>query len=73
MHLQNYAEDRSNKSTDREKAKGILKKRLECKLVWFMHFLKDVLNEVAKVSLIFKRDVHVPAAVAKIQSAKLSL
>ena len=64
MHLQNYAEDRSNKSTDREKAKGIL---------WFMHFLKDVLNEVAKVSLIFKRDVHVPAAVAKIQSAKLSL
>ena len=74
MHLQNYAEDRSNKSTDREKAKGILKKILEYKLVWFMHFLKDVLNEVAKVSLIFQReDVNVPTAAAKIQSAKLSL
>lgn len=45
-HMPNYA-DVSNKACDRAKAKGIIAKLLQYKFVWFLHFLSDILNELA--------------------------
>ena len=39
-------------------------------MVLYMGFVKDVLNEVAKISLLFQReDITVYSAVTKLQSA----
>lgn len=74
IHLQSYIEDKTNKSEDRAKSKGILKKILQYKLVWFLHFLKDILSEVTNVSLLLQReDITLPSIVTKVQSAQLSL
>ena len=40
IHLQSYIEDKSNKAEDRAKGKGILKKVMEYKLIWFLHFMR---------------------------------
>lgn len=74
IHMENYAEDESNKADDRAKARGILKKIREYKLVWFLHFLVDVLNEITRISLLFQReDITLPSAMIKVKSAKQSL
>lgn len=52
IHLQSYIEDKSNKAEDRAKGKGILKKVMEYNLIWFLHFMRDVLNEILKLSLL---------------------
>ena len=57
--MENYAEDKSNKAENRTKVRV---------------FVKDVLNEVAKISLLFQReDITVYSAVTKLQSAQTSL
>lgn len=74
IHLQSYIEDKTNKSEDRAKSTGILKKILQYKLVWFLHLLKDILSEVTNVSLLLQReDITLPSIVTKVQSAQLSL
>ncbi|CAH3162510.1 unnamed protein product [Porites lobata] len=74
IHLQSYIEDKSNKAEDRAKGKGILKKVMEYKLIWFLHFMRDVLNEIAKLSLLLKReDVTLPSIMIKVQSVQLAL
>jgi hypothetical protein len=73
-HMMNYSEYNSNAGQYRAKATGILRKMMSFKFVWFLHFMKDLLNEVAKVSLQFQRkDVHLSCAVTKLQTANESL
>ena len=74
MHLMNYAEDKSNGGEYSAKAKGILTKIMELKFVWFLHFTKDVLNNVAKASLLFQReDICTASAVTKLQSVETNI
>ena len=74
IHLMSYSEDNSNRAEDRVKAKGIIRKVMQYKFVWFLHFLKDILNEVAKISLLYQReDINVSSAVTKLQSSNVSL
>ena len=74
IHMMNYSEDNTNRAEDREKATGIIRKVMQYKFVWFLHFLKDILNEVSKISLLFQReDISISSAVTKLQSATLSL
>lgn len=56
----NYAEDDSNQKEYRAKAKGIINKLLKYKLVWYMHFMKDLMNKIAKMSLLFQRENMCP-------------
>ena len=68
-HMSNYAEDNSNRGEDRAKAKGIIKKLCQYKLVYYLYFLKDVLSEVSRVSLLFQReDINVSSAVTVLES-----
>jgi len=46
IHLQSYIEDKSNKAEDRAKGKGILKKVMEYKLIWLLHFMRDILMKL---------------------------
>jgi hypothetical protein len=55
-HMMSYAEDVTNKAEDRTKTKGIIRKLLQFKFVYFMYFVKDVLTEISRVSLVFQRD-----------------
>ena len=72
--MENYAEDKSNKPEDRVKVRGYLTQLKQHKMVLYMGFVKDVLNEVAKISLLFQReDITVYSAVTKLQSAQTSL
>ena len=72
--MENYAEDKSNKAEDRAKVRGYLTQLKQHKMVLYMGFVKDVLNEVAKISLLFQReDITVYSAVTKLQSAQTSL
>lgn len=74
IHLQSYIEDKSNKAEDRAKGKGILKKVMEYKLIWFLHFMRDLLNEIAKLSLLLQReDVTLPSIMIKVRSVQLAL
>ena len=74
VHLQNYSEDVSNSGADRAKAKGIIKRMLQYKFVWFISVLKDMLNELSKVSLVFQReDINTSSAVTKLQAAEIEL
>lgn len=74
IYLQSYIEDKSNKAEDRAKGKGILKKVMAYKLIWFLHFMRDVLNEIAKLSLLFQReDVTLPSIMIKVQSVQVAL
>ncbi|XP_052806605.1 zinc finger protein 862-like [Mya arenaria] len=67
--MENYAEDNTNRSQDRAKVKGYLNKLRQHKMVLYIAFVKDVLNEVSKVSLLFQReDITVSSAVTKLQS-----
>ena len=74
IHLQSNIEDKANKSEDRAKGKGILKKIMTYKVVWCLHFLKDVLTEIPKFTLLLQRkDITLPSVMNKIQSAQLTL
>lgn len=69
-----YAEDSSIKAEDRAKAKGVLNKLMQYKLVWYLYFLRDLLNEMAKLSLLFQRDnISISSAVTKLQSSQMTL
>ena len=70
LHMMNYSEDVSNGGEYRAKAKGILNKMMQFKFVWYLHFMKDLLNEISKISLQFQReDVTLSSATTKLQSA----
>lgn len=70
----NNAEDKSNGGEYSTKAKGILTKILEFKFVWCLHFTKDVLNEVAKASLLFQCEyICTASAVTKLQSVETNI
>ncbi|XP_069122177.1 zinc finger protein 862-like [Argopecten irradians] len=74
IHMGNYVEDTTNKGEDRAKAKGIINKLRQYKLVWYLHFMKNLLKEVAKVSLLFQReDINTSSAVTKLQSTAVTL
>jgi len=74
MHLMSYAEDNTNRGEDRAKARGIVKQLLQYKFVYYMHFVKDVLSEITKVSLLFQRnDISVPSAVTILQVNQIAL
>ena len=74
VHLQNYSEDTSNRDSDRAKAKGIVNRLLQYKFVWFVSVLKDILNELSKISLVFQReDINTSSAVTKLQAAEIEL
>lgn len=74
MHMMSYSEDNSNASQYRAKAKGILKKMMMFKFIWFLHFMKDLLKEIAKISLQFQRnDITLSSVLTKLQSANESL
>ncbi|WAR01280.1 hypothetical protein MAR_007838 [Mya arenaria] len=60
-HMQNYAEDVTNRDSDRAKAKGILKKLLQCKFSWFLHFFVWTLMFVVQLQaseLNFLKHIH---------------
>lgn len=72
--LENYAEDSSNREQDRAKVRGYLRQLKQHKMVWYLAFVKDILNEVSKISLLFQReDLTVYSAMTKLQSAETSL
>ena len=74
MHMMNYAEDATNRAADRAKAKGIITKFRQHKFVWYLHFVADVLDEVAKISLLFQRnDINVSSAATNLEAAHLTL
>ena len=69
VHLQHYGKDPANPGDLKAKAKGILKKMTRYKCLWYLHFMKDVLTEVSRVSLMFQRDdLHISSVVSKLQS-----
>ncbi|WAR30072.1 LOW QUALITY PROTEIN: ZN862-like protein [Mya arenaria] len=68
--MENYAEDNTNRTQDKAKVKGYLNKLRQHKMVLYIAFVKDVLNEVSKVSLLFQREyITVSSAVTKLQRA----
>ncbi|XP_053383489.1 zinc finger protein 862-like [Mercenaria mercenaria] len=72
--MENYAEDNSNKAEDRARVRGYLIMLKQHKMLRYIAFVKDVLNEVAKISLLFQReDITVYSAVTKLQSAEGTL
>ena len=77
LHLMNNAEDKSNGGEYSAKAKGILTKILEFQFVCCLHFTKDVLNEVAKASLLFQCEyictASAASAVTKLQSVETNI
>jgi hypothetical protein len=73
-HLSNYSEDKTNKGEDRAKAKGILKKLCQYKLVFYLYFTKDILSEVSRISLLFQReDITVSSAVTILECVNSTL
>ncbi|CAH3153396.1 unnamed protein product [Porites lobata] len=47
---------------------------MEYKLIWFLHFMRDILNEISKLSLLLQReDVTLPSIMIKVQSVQLAL
>ena len=74
VHFQSYSEDASNTGRDRAKAKGIVNRLFQYKFVWFLSVLKDTLNELSKISLVFQReDINTSSAVTKLQAAEAEL
>lgn len=74
MHLMSYAEDATNRAEDRAKARGIITKIRQYKSIYYLHFIADLLGEVAKISLLFQRDdINVSSAVTKLEAAHLTL
>ena len=74
MHLMSYAEDNSNRGEDKAKAKGTLRKLREYKLVWYLHFMKDVLRELARLSLSFQsEDLNMSRTLTKLKSTVIAL
>ena len=74
MHLMSYAEDNSNRAEDKAKAKGILRKLREYKLVWYLHLMKDVLIELARLSLSFQsEDLNMSTILTKLKSTVIAL
>ena len=68
--MENYAGD-TNKAAGRARVRGYLRTLKQHKFVWYLGFVKDVLNEVAKVGFLFQReDINVSSAVTKLQSAE---
>ena len=68
--LDNYSEGKTN----RNKAKGIRKQLLSYKLVLYLHFMQDVLNEMSKLSLLFQKDDGwLPSVLSSLDRAKASL
>jgi hypothetical protein len=64
--MENYAEDVSNKAEDRAKVRVYLKQLKQHKMIMYMAFVQDVLNEISKISLLFQReDITVYSAVTK--------
>ncbi|KAK6191936.1 hypothetical protein SNE40_003508 [Patella caerulea] len=73
-HMSNYASGNTNKGEDRAKTQGYIKKLTQFKFIWYLYFIKDVLSEVSRVSLLFQRDdIDVSSAVTKIKSTQISL
>lgn len=67
-HLESFHENTKNKDQDRAKAKGYLLKLKRLKFLWYMHFMLDLLNEIAKLSLLMQRDdVTVSQVVKKVE------
>lgn len=67
-HLESFHENTKNKDQDRAKAKGYLLKLKRFKFLWYMHFMLDLLNEIAKLSLLMQRDdVTVSQVVKKVE------
>ena len=74
IHMSNYVEDHTNRAEDRAKAKGILAKIRQFKFVWYLYFMKDVLNEIAKVSLLLQReDIALASAITKLQACSIKI
>ncbi|XP_052257937.1 zinc finger protein 862-like [Dreissena polymorpha] len=70
MDMMSYSQDDSNAGQYRAKAQGILKKMMQFKFIWFIHFMKDLLTEIAKVSLQFqKEDLILSSVVNKLQTS----
>lgn len=72
-HLENYASDTKNRGEDRATAKGILNKMLQYKFVWYIHFLRDVLNELQCSYYQFSFSERVSSAISKLQVSELVL
>jgi hypothetical protein len=69
-----HAEDVINKAEDRTKVRSYLKLLKQHKMIMYMDFVKDVLNEISKASLLFQHgDITVYSAVTKLQSAEGTL
>lgn len=67
-HLESFHENTKNKDLDRAKAKGYLIKLKGFKFLWYMHSMLDLLNEIAKLSLLMQRnDVTVSQVVKKVE------
>jgi len=68
--MENYAEDNTNRAQDKTKVKGYLNKLRKHKMVLYIALVKDILDVVNKVSLLFQREnITVSSAVTKLQSA----
>ena len=74
-HLENIAAaDNQYTGELRAKARGFLNVLKSFKFVLYQHFFQDILNEVAKVSLLFQRDsVVLQQVIVKLESAILSI
>lgn len=67
-HLESFHENTKNKDQERAKAKRYLQKLKGLKFLWYMHFMIDLLNEIAKPSLLMQRDdVTVSQVVKKVE------
>ena len=66
--MENYAEDNTNRAQDKTKVKGYLNKLRKHKMVLYIALVKDILDVVNKVSLLFQREnITVSSAVTKLQ------
>ena len=69
IHLQRYIEDKSNKAEDRAEGKGILKKVMQYKLIWFLHFMRDILMKLQSS----RCNPSKLSIMSKVQSVQLAL
>ena len=73
-HLSTFAETAGNPPADKAKARGILNKISQYKFVATLYWVPDVLDEIAKVSLLMQRnDVTVPSLLRKLNTVQQQL
>lgn len=70
LHMILNVGDQTNRAKYRAKTKDIFRKLLQFKFIYYLYFVKDILSEVSRVSLVFKRgDVYLSSTMICPKSA----